>query len=108
MRTGSDGYRVHRAHAALCPAMSEGTSSPLPRPFLKCHPAQWHPLYCSEGFEAPEVAHPCQQKPKAQILVKQKNVVPWGSSARHLTQGSIGAPGANAGSSDFLQDVSFG
>lgn len=61
----------------------------------------------AKGLRPQRWPNPCQQEPKAQSLVKQKNVLPWGSSARHLTQGSMGVPGASAGSSDFLQDVSL-
>lgn len=107
MRMGSDGHCIRRAHAALCPAMSEGTSPPLPRPFLKCHRHSGTLCTTEKGLRPQRWPNPCQQEPKAQILVKQKNILPWGSSARHLTQGSMGVPGSSAGSSDFLQNVSF-
>lgn len=60
-------------------------------------------LHHSEGRETPGVAHPGQHQPRAQILVQRGNTLPGSSSAEHLTQRSVSVPGANAGSSDFLQ-----
>lgn len=60
-------------------------------------------LHHSEGRETPGVAHPGQHQPRAQILVQRGNTLPGSSLAEHLTQRSVSVPGANAGSSDFLQ-----
>lgn len=65
-------------------------------------------LHHSEGRETPGVAHPGQHQPRAQILVQRGNTLPGSSLAEHLTQRSVSVPGANAGSSDFLQEISLG
>lgn len=95
MRVGCDGHGIQSSRHSLLP-MSVRTFPPLPHPFLKCHLAQWHPLYHSKGFEAPTVAHSCQHKPKAQILVQQKKVLCWSSWTWHLPQGCTSVPGADA------------
>ena len=63
-------------------------------------------LHHREGHETPGVAHPGQHQPKAQILVQRGNTLPGSSSAEHLMQRSS-VPGANAGSSDFLREISL-
>lgn len=50
-------------------------------------------LHHSEGLETPEVAHPGQRQPKAQILVQQGNILPGSSQAERLTQRSVSVQG---------------
>lgn len=104
---GGDGCHMLRAHDSLCPAVSAGTSSPIPHPFLKCHPAPQHVCTTVKGLRLqrwPTLAS-TSQRPR---LWYSKRIFSLGVHRPNVSLSGQSVCRANAGSSDFLQEISFG